>query len=287
MTEVRLAATPLTITDAERAEIEKNRARYHALKSAGQGQAPKALPPATALDGAPIDPATVTHRETLPGGWYYAFTMKASETIRILNPTGTAAVSLLCWNRQDPSERLNHADTVKVQWTAALRKGRLLLSDMGRVLFSIVEDTSGAHDSVMGPSNAASNLKKYGPGAFRNTRDNFILAASKFGLDARDIPPAVTFFAPVSVDASGKFGWHGAKRKAGDFVDLRAEMDMMVALSNCPHPLDPAADYAPGDVEIIQFTAPVPGEDDLCRTASAEAVRAFENNAFAHLLKQG
>ena len=68
-------------------------------------------------------------------------------------------------------------------------------------------------------------------------------------------------------------------RQTGDFVDLRAEMDLIVALSNCPHPLDPAPDYAPPPVEAIRFRAPAPAADDLCRTATIEAVRGFENNA--------
>jgi uncharacterized protein len=257
------------------AEIEKNRRRYEELKA--QAREALALPPATARDGVPLDPARIIGRETIPSGWYRTMELSRGEALRLVNPEGTAAIALFAWNRDDPSERFNHADTVKVQWTAALGKGRLLLSDMGRVMLSIVEDTSGAHDALAGGSHAASNEARYTGGPHRNTRDNAVLAAAKHGLSARDVGSCLTFFAPVGTDGVGTFVWHEGRRARGDFVDLRAEMNLIVALSNCPHPLDPAPAYAPGNAELIRFRAPDPGPDDLCRTATAEAGRAFEN----------
>ena len=156
-----------------------------------------------------------------------------------------------------------------------MRKGRVILTDMGHVAFSIIEDTSGAHDTLAGGSTAASNRAAYGDGSHRNTRDNFIGAAAKIGLDRRDIPPCVTFFAPVSVRDDGGFVWDADSRRAGDFVDLRAEMDLTVAVSNCPHPFDPAKSFAPGPVDVVLFRPGAPRPDDPCRTGSAEAVRAF------------
>jgi len=163
---------------------------------------------------------------------------------------------------------------VKVQWSAAIPKGRVILTDMGRVLLSVIEDTSGAHDLLVGGSNAASAAAAYG-GAARNTHDNFLAAAAKIGLSLRDIPPCVTFFAPVSVDAGGRFVWNAARKQRGDFVDLRAEMNLVLVASNCPHPLDPARPAAAGTVALIRHRAPVPAADDPCRTASPEAMRAF------------
>jgi uncharacterized protein len=269
----------MILTEQQQAEVAANRKRYEELKAAGQGRTPRALPPPSSRDGAPILASAVGHREIIPGGWYWTTRLNQGEALRLVNSIGTSCVSLQAWNRADTSERLNHADTIKVQWAASLRKGRVILSDMGRVLFSIVEDSSGAHDTLVAGSTAATNAAKYGAGAFRNTRDNFILAAGKFGLDSRDVHPCISFFAPVSVDAEGRFQWAADRRNANDFIDLRAEMDMLVALSNCPHPLDPSATYAPGQVEVIRFHPGRPTDDDLCRTASAEAARAFENNA--------
>ncbi|WP_073058522.1 urea amidolyase associated protein UAAP1 [Kaistia soli] len=261
------------------AEIEANRKRYEELKAAGDTAAPRALPPPTPRDTAPIAESAVIHRETIPGGWYTTLRLKAGTALRLVNTSGTSGVSLFAWNANDPSERYNSADTVKIQWTSELRKGRVLFSDMGRVLFSIIEDTTGAHDTIVGGSTPASNARKYGDAALRSTRENMLLAAGKHGLGLRDLAPVITFFAPVIVDASGRLVWRDGVVGTGDFVDLRAEMDVIIALSNCPHPLAPDARFAPGPIEAIVHAPPVAAEDDLCRTATAEARRGFDNNA--------
>jgi urea carboxylase-associated protein 2 len=256
-------------------QIAADRARYEEHQRKGLQNAPRALPDPSAVPAAPI--ADPIHVETIPGGWYWSTSLKAGDTIRITQDHGPSAVSLIAWSAKDTSERLNLPDTVKVQWTTAIAKGRVLFTDMGRVLFSVTEAASTAHDGLVGGSTAASNAAKYA-GDLRNTRDNFILVATKLGLDRRDIPSALTLFAPVRVNADGKFIWREDLRVAGDYVELRAEMDLIVAFSNCPHPLDPSPTYAPQPVTVTRFHAPV-AADDLCRTATAEAVRGFENNA--------
>lgn len=258
--------------------IAENRRRYEALKAQGQGHAPRALPPPSPL-GLKLDEDAVLHAETIPGGWYWTTELHAGEALRLALDHGPSSVALVAWNAADTSERLNYADTVKVQWTSSLRKGRVLFSDMGRVMLSLIEDSCGAHDALVGGSNAGSNAARYPGGPHRNTRDNLVLAALKAGLGRRDIPACVTFFAPVGVGAEGRFTWNEAGRRAGDYVDLRAELDLIVVLSNCPHPLDPDPDYAPNPVTATRFKAPIPRPDDLCRTATIEAVRGFENNA--------
>lgn len=255
-------------------QIEANRRRYEQLRAAGQEQTPKGMPEPTALDGAPIGPGSVLHQEQVPPGWYAAMRVRRGEALRIIDSSGSSSVSLIGWREEDTSERINCADTVKVQWSAAIGKGRLILSDMGHVFLSVIEDTSGAHDLLVGGSTPASTLTAFGaPG--RNTQENFLAAASKIGLDVRDIPPCVTFFAPVALDEAGRFRWQEGRKRPGDFVDLRAEMNLTLVMSNCPHPLDPARPAATGPVTLIKHRAPAPGADDLCRTASPEASRAF------------
>ena len=256
--------------------LAERRRRYEALRASGR--APARLPGPSARPAHRVAEVALLHHEKIPGGWYWSTLLKSGETLRLQTTLATSAVSLIAWRRDDPSERMNCADTVKVQWTAALGKGRVILSDMGRVLLSVVEDSSGWHDALAGGSTPGSNARRYAGGPFRNTRDNLVIAAQKLGLDARDIPPCVTFFAPVRVGAEGHLTWHADKRVAGDFVDLRAEMDLLVALSNCPHPLDPAADYDAAPVDAFRFTDVAPSADDICRTATDEARRALANN---------
>jgi uncharacterized protein YcgI (DUF1989 family) len=102
-------------------------------------------------------------------------------SLRIINEYATSGVSVFLWNAHDTSERYNAPDSVKVQWTARLGLGKLMLSDMGRVLASITADTCGLHDSIAGGSTPQSNLRNYGTAGLRNTRDNFLLAAGKHG----------------------------------------------------------------------------------------------------------
>ncbi len=245
---------------------ETNRRRYEALRAAGQGEAAKALPPATALDAVPIAPDAVLGHEEVPAGWYTTVRMRRGEALRIVDTTGHSSVSLIGWCLHDTSERLNVADTAKIQWSAALSKGRVLFTDMGRIFLALIEDTSGAHDLLVGGSTPGSTTG-------RNTHDNFLAAASKLGLGLRDLHPSVTFFAPVSLDDKGRFHWNAKAKKAGDFVDLRAESDLVVVLSNCAHPLDPTEN---GPIAVMRHRIAPAAADDFCRTASPEVVRAFE-----------
>jgi hypothetical protein len=254
---------------------EANRRRYEQLRAAGQEATPKALPDATAFDAKPIAAEAVISREQVPADWYATVRLRRGEALRIIDNLGMSSVSMIGWREEDTSERINCADTVKVQWSAAISKGRVILSDMGRVFVSLVEDTSGAHDLMVGGSTRASTLAAFGV-ALRNTHDNFLAAAAKVGLGLRDIPPCATVFAPVSVDAKGVFHWNANRKRPGDFVDLRAEMNVLVVLSNCAHPLNPVRPPVFGPVTLIRYRAPPAAPDDPCRTISPEIVRAFE-----------
>jgi uncharacterized protein len=254
-------------------QIADNRRRYEELRAAGQELTPKGLPEPTALNGAPISPDAVIHREAVPSGWYTTMLLRRGEALRIIDETGKASVSLLAWREEDTSERINCADTIKVQWSAAISKGRVILSDMGRVVFSLIEDSSGAHDLLIGGSTPASVVASTGTSG-RNTQENFLAAISKVGLGVRDISPCITFFAPVALDDAGRFVWKEGRKRAGDFVDLRAEMNLIVVASNCTHPLNPASS-AGGAVTLVKHRVSAATAEDLCRAASPEAMRAF------------
>lgn len=261
-------------------QIAADRARYEAHQKKGLDAAPKALPARSPVPAPAPDPARVLGTEVIAPGWYWTTRLKAGEILRIAPVETTSAVALACWSAADPAERLNLPDTVKVQWTTELGRGRVLFSDMGRVLLSITEDSSGAHDALTGGSTPATN-ERFGDPKLRNTRDNMVLAAAKLGLDRRDIPALLSLFAPVRVDAEGRFEWRPALLSGTDWVELRAEMDVLVALSTCPHPLDPSPDYAARPMAATRLAALPVASDDICRTATPEAVRGFENNARA------
>jgi urea carboxylase-associated protein 2 len=244
---------------------EQYRARYEALQAAARARAAtvSAIPEISALD-----PAAVTKTESIPAGCYVALRLKRFDVIRITNPEGTPGAALFLWNADDVSERYNAGDTVKLQWTTNLTTGRVLFSDMGRVLASITADTGAGHDSILGPNTPAQ------AGSGRNGRDNLRLAAAKFGLTRRDVGPALSLFSNIVTDEAGRFHYQGAP-PPGAMVELRAEQDLLVALSNTPHALSPVA-AATGPIEIA-ITHAVPDASDLCRHFTAEAVRGFTN----------
>jgi hypothetical protein len=261
------------------------RRRYFELKARAQEGNAARVKTKLAPNPESLPRELVVLEETIPDGWYWTRRIERGLTLRIVNDKATAGVSALFWNASDPSERLNPADTIKVQWTARISRGRLLLSDMGRALASITHDTCGFHDYIAGASSRASDEARFGPDPERrNSRDNFILAAAKHGLAARDVGPCVSFFAPVVTDELGRLTWKSDAVKPGDYLDLRAEMDLIVALSNCPHPSSPAKAASPA--RVILWRSPPAEANDYCRTATEEAIRAFENTD-AYLRAQG
>jgi urea carboxylase-associated protein 2 len=206
---------------------------------------------------------------------------RAGTRLRLTDLAGDASPSLLLFNAERPVERLNIADTLKVQWNGYLGQGRLLLSDMGRVLASLIEDTAGTHDAFCGASNQASNARKYGDGfnhgAHPNARDRFSLGVAKFGLGRKDIHPCLNLFKEVRIAQGGETVIDIGPYPPGRFVTLRAEMDLIVVLANCPHVLDPRPDYAVTPLRATAWRGPVTPEADPIRNATPEGLRAFLN----------
>ena len=260
------------------ATIEAAKARYARLKSSGQTEGAFEAK----RDAAPhlpeaIAPERIVASDTIPGGWYFHALVRAGEMLRVDNPGGNPGIPLMLWNAHEPGERLNPPDTVKVQWTAAIGRGRVLLTDMGRAIASIVDGPDGMIDCIAGISSAASNRQRSNDPTLPNARDQFMKAGAKYGLGKRDLASAVTLFAPITVAGDGTLGWDESAPLAGRF-DLRIEMDAIVAVANCPHPLGPAVSAAE-PITLTIWQGDPPGEDDLCRTATSEAERAFVNNA--------
>jgi uncharacterized protein len=228
----------------------------------------------------------IRHDETVPPGAYWTRVIPRWTTLRITDVQGAGAGALLAYNADQPGERYNAPDTTKVQNMVFLTAGWLLLSDMGRALFSITGDTSaGGHETLTGGTTAATITHKYGAGGdylklrnerYTNDRDNFIAALGRHGLDKRDIVPNFNLFARVEIESDGGFRYVDA-RTAGAYVDLRAELDVLVAVSATPHVLDPSAVYQPGPLRFTVWQSPPPTQDDRCRTRSDEATRVFQN----------
>ena len=259
------------------------RARDHARAQAStRVRAMPTIPASAATDLPPgVAPADIVWDETLDAGDYCARILKRGTRARLVNLNGDACANVVVYNADRPIERLNVADTVKVQWNAYLGRGKLLLSDMGRVLETITADSSGRHDTFCGVSNEKSNARKYGRGEnygpYPNARDRFALALAKYGLGRKDIPANVNFFKHVKVAVDGALTFDRKPGTPGEFVELRAEMNVLLVVANTPHVLDPRPTYTASPLRVLAWRGPVTGADDPIRNSSPESLRAFEN----------
>jgi urea carboxylase-associated protein 2 len=218
-------------------------------------------------DGVPA--SSLTWSETVAPGGYATAVLARGTRLRLTDPDGDACAHLLVHRADGPHERLNVADTVKVPWQAYLGARHPLLSGFGRVLATVVADTSGSHDALTGTSTLAGNEARYGAGAPESAspagRELLLLAALKHGLGPRDLPPSLSFFKGVRVDSDGAFGWQGSAGP-GASVDLLLHVDAIISLANTAHPLDPRAEFTCSPLWIHAW----PADADLDRLVAGD-----------------
>lgn len=278
----------MTTTTAPDTTATTAGAREHARAQAGAITDFMPVVPATDWPTPPADvPAErLTWAESIPGGRYTSVVLARGTRIRLTDVDGTACASLMMWRADAPWERLNTADTVKVPWQAYLGAGHPLLSDQGRVLATVVGDTSGHHDALCGASTLAGNVARYGAGAPESDspagRELLLLAGLKHGLGERDLPHTVSFFHGVRVDDDGALRSNGSAG-AGATVDLVVHLPVVVAVAVADHPLDPSPEYHAGTVQLLAWSAPA----DLAavvddETRDPEYRRAVANSEAAH-----
>lgn len=228
-----------------------------------------------------VAPEDMVWAETVAAGGYASKILARGARIELTDIDGDGCISLLAFNRECPTERLNVADTVKIQWNGYLGAGRFILSDMGRVMLSILADEAGTHDGFCGASNAASNARRYGDGEnygpHPNARDRFRIALAKYGLGRKDIHPCLNFFKGVRVGDDGTTTLQAGPFAAGRKLLLRADMDLILVFANCPHVLDMRGNYSVTPVRVRGWRGPIAGDGDAIRNATPEGLRAFLN----------
>ncbi|MWJ18610.1 DUF1989 domain-containing protein [Clavibacter michiganensis subsp. michiganensis] len=223
----------------------------------------------------------LTWAETVAPGGYAHRVLARGSRLRFDDPTGDACAHLVLHDALAPWERLNVADTVKIPWQAYLGEGSPLLSGDGRILASIVEDDSGHHDALCGTSTDALNDRRYGgsapEGPTPSGRSLLVKAAAKHGLTRRDLPPGVSLFQGVRVEADGALRPTGSAGP-GTHVTLVAEMPLIVLIANVPHPLDPRPDHVVGPLRIHAWRGSPTGPGDARFHATPELTRAYLNS---------
>ncbi len=191
----------------------------------------------------------IVHEEIIAARASWSRVIGRGQVLRITDIHGQQAVDFLCYNASDQEERYHAPNTIKKAGKILLTKGHVLYSDRARALFTIVEDSFGGHDTIGGCCSAPSNMLLYGVDN-SGCRENFLAALKQNGLGWRDIVPNVNWFMTVPVGAAGDAEIALGNSKPGDYVDLRAEMDVLAVISNCPQVLNPCNNFHPTPISV-------------------------------------
>lgn len=233
-----------------------------------------------------VEQTETIYKDTIPGASHWSMVVPAGQLLTLTDLDGGANVSMLFYNPKNLLERYNAPDTLKCQHTFKLTEGHCLYSDMGRIFCSIVSDDTHWIDSVGGVANKQKVAEKWGVrnyekdrnGWLQNGYDSLLVEVAKYGLGKRDLAANINIFSKVQSDDIGDLSFVTDHSKAGDVVELRFEIDTLVVLTTCPHPMNPASEYPSRAVEIALSEAPAMTADDKCLNSSAENGRGFENN---------
>ena len=227
----------------------------------------------------------------LPAASHWSLKIRRGLTLKLTDLEGGANLGMMFYNPEMLTERYNAPDTLKCQHTFKLTQGNCLYSDMGRVFCSIVQDDFGWHDTVCGNSNKNNIEEKWGKLNYQaahnnwqqNGNDSFLVELAKYGVNERDMGANLNFFSKVGVDADGNLHLDTEAARAGASIELRFEMDTLVVMHSCPHPLSKASEYPRKPIlcELLQ-AEPVPA-DDQCKNACNENKRGFANNELYYL----
>jgi len=238
---------------------------------------------------------SIDYTTKLPSGCHWSVRLPRGSVMRLTDVDGTANVGMLFYNPENLLERYNAPDTLKCQHTFKLTRGNCLYSDMGRIFASIVDDDFGWHETVAGNSHADQVAQRWGARDYQHDRnqwkqngtDAFLVELAKYGLGAADLAANVNWFSKVAVSNAGDMRLDTGAGAPGDQVTLRFEMDTLVLLHTCPHPLDDSPEYPRGSVSIEMGAAQPVAEDDYCRNFRPENGRGFENNALYYIGQGG
>ncbi len=204
-----------------------------------------------------LDPATALTRAVIPAGEPWMGVVRRGQHFRILDLEGNQAVDTLFYSAANPSERYSATDTIRGQRGLYLTTGTRLLSSEGTAMLTIVADTCGRHDTLGGACSAESNTVRYAHDKLHmhSCRDSFLLALAdnEFGLSKRDLSSNINFFMNVPVTPEGGLTFADGISASGRYVEMRAEMDVIVLISNCPQLNNPCNGYNPTPVEVLTW----------------------------------
>jgi len=206
-----------------------------------------------------LDPSNATYRGIVKAGDSWIREIKRGQRIRIVDLEGNQAVDTLFYNARDYSDRYSFQNTIRSQANIYLTTGSRLISTDGRVLLTIVADTCGRHDTLGGACATESNMVRYAieKRHMHACRQSFLQAVLAFdsGFEKRDIANNINFFMNVPVTSEGQLTFEDGISEPGKYVELRAEMDVLGLISNCPQLNNPCNAYNPTPIEVLIWDA--------------------------------
>jgi len=231
-----------------------------------------------------------SYETVIAPGAHWSLQVRRGMQMKLTDLEGGANVGMLFYNPMLLSEKYNAPDTLKCQHTFKLTRGHCLYSDMGRVFASITDDTFGWHDTLCGNSHSEHVESRWGKRHYQSQRndwlqngfDAFLVELTKYQLKKQDLASNLNLFSEVSIDADERLQL-SRQSLANDCITLRFEMDTLVFLHTCPHPLSAALDYPRKPVKISLEKAKPVQSDDYCLNFCDENRRGFQNNALYHL----
>lgn len=230
------------------------------------------------------------YKTVIAPGAHWSLVVRKGIKMTLTDLEGGANVGMLFYNPNLLSEKYNAPDTLKCQHTFKLTRGHCLYSDMGRVFASITQDSFGWHDTICGNSHSHHIESRWGQRSYQTQRnawlqngfDAFLVELTKYRMQKQDLAANLNLFSQVSADEDGKLRL-SRQSQAGDTITLRFEMDTLVVMHTCPHPLNTASDYPRKPVQVCLEKASPMQADDYCFNLCDENRRGFHNNALYHL----
>jgi uncharacterized protein len=208
----------------------------------------------------PLEASAAHYRKIVPAGDYWMHVVRKGETFRIVDLEGNQAVDTLFFNADDPAEHYSASDTIREQANIYLNTGTVLRSDLCRPMLTITADLVGRHDTIGGACSTESNTVRYAleKKSMHACRDSFLLAIADndhYGLTKRDIAHNINFFMNVPVTRDGGLEFADGLSAPGKYVEMLAEMNVIVLISNCPQLNNPCNAYNPTPIEVLIWGA--------------------------------
>ncbi len=234
------------------------------------------------------------YKTELTGAGMWSKIIGRGKILKLTDLQGGANVGMMLYNANERTERYSMPDTLKGQQVFYLRQGICLHTDMGRLIGSMIDDKIGWHDTVCGTSDAEEVKNKFGERTYQNAHNDwyrsgkecFLIELSKWGMGEKDWMPNLNLFSKVVTDEEGGLSYVPENSNPGDSVSIRMEMDTLVILNTCQHPLAAGGVYISKPVLLEVFEGDRLADTDECLNSHPENARAFRNTQDYHELKQ-